>query len=316
MEIDFGLPAPGSVVRPTVLTIGNFDGVHLGHQELLRGLVTDARTIGAESVVVTFDPHPRCILDPDNCPPSLTTLDEKRDLLGRLGIDRLVVVEFTRALSRWSAEHFCDRLAASFPDLRGLRVGYDFALGHRRRGDVAFLRAWGRRLGFEVVAVPPVLLDGEPVSSSRVRRALAVGDVAAAARLLGRPYFMDSWVTHGARRGTRLGFPTANLAVTPNKCLPARGIYAMWVLVQGTWQAAATSVGYNPTFGGDHLTVEAYLLDFEGDIYRERLRAAFVARLREERKFATAEELAAQIARDVAAARGHLRRHPPPVELA
>lgn len=315
MEIEFGFPQARRPAPPSVLTIGNFDGIHLGHRRLLGELVSDARRRDAEAVVITFDPHPRCILDPDNCPASLTTLDEKRDLLARLGVDRLVVLEFTRALSRWSAETFCTRLVAAFPGLCRLVVGYDFALGHGRRGNLAFLTAWGREHGVEVVAVEPVLLDGEPVSSSRVRRALATGDVAAAARLLGHPYFLDSWVTPGARRGTRLGFPTANLAVTPNKCLPARGIYAMWILVHGCWQAAATSVGYNPTFGGDHLTVEAYLLDFTGDLYRERLRAAFVARLREERKFDSVEALTAQIARDVAATRRHLRRHPPPREL-
>ena len=194
-------------------------------------------------------------------------------------------------------------------------MGYDFALGHNRRGDIPFLRSWGAHHGIDVVPVEAELVGGEAASSSRVRRALVDGDVAAAARLLGRPYFLDSWVQHGARRGTRLGFPTANLAITPNKCLPARGIYAMWVLVQGSWQAAATSVGYNPTFGGDHLTVEAYLLDFGGDIQRERLRAAFVARLREERLFSSANELSAQIDRDVDAARRRLRRHAPPLDL-
>ena len=316
MRVQFGLPdatEPGGA--PVHLTIGNFDGVHLGHRRILEALVAGARAAGGEAVVMTFDPHPRCVLDPDNCPTQLTTLDEKRDLLERCGIDRLVVLEFTRALSRWSAEHFCDRVTAGFAPLRRLVVGYDFALGHNRRGDIAFLGAWGRRHGFAVEPVEVEVVGAEPVSSSRIRRGLLDGEVATAARLLGRPYFLDSWVVHGAQRGTRLGFPTANLAITPNKCLPARGIYAMWVLVQGQWQQAATSVGYNPTFGGDHLTVEAYLLDFTGDIYRERLRAAFVARLREERAYATAEELSAQIAVDVEDARRQLRRHSPPAEL-
>ena len=316
MRVEFGLPetaAPGG--RPVHLTIGNFDGVHLGHRRILDELVGGARGDGGEAVVMTFDPHPRCVLDPDNCPSQLTTLDEKRDLLERHGVDRLVVLEFTRALSRWSAEHFCERLSAGFAPLRRLVVGYDFALGHNRRGDIAFLRGWGRRHGFSVAPVEAEVVAAEPVSSSRIRRALLDGEVAAAGRLLGRPYFLDSWVVHGAKRGTRLGFPTANLSITPNKCLPARGIYAMWVLVQGHWQAAATSVGYNPTFGGDHLTVEAYLLDFAGDIYRERLRAAFVARLREERTYASAEELSVQIGIDVDDARRQLRRHPPPAEL-
>jgi riboflavin kinase / FMN adenylyltransferase len=315
MEVHFGLPQGDGGRRAVYLTIGNFDGVHLGHRRIVESLVGDARKGGGQAVVVTFDPHPRCILDPDNCPASLTTLDEKHDLLARAGVDELVVLEFTRDLSLWSAEHFCEQLLTAFPGLRRMWVGYDFALGHQRRGDVGFLRNWGSGHGFDVMTMDQQAVDGTPVSSSHIRRALLDGDVTAAARLLGRPYFLDSWVQHGAKRGTRLGFPTANLAITPNKCLPARGIYAMWVLVQGEWQAAATSVGYNPTFGGDHLTVEAYLLDFTGDIYRERLRAAFIARLREERAYPTAAELSAQIERDVGAARRELEKHPAPTEL-
>ncbi|HEV3124189.1 MAG TPA: bifunctional riboflavin kinase/FAD synthetase [Candidatus Dormibacteraeota bacterium] len=319
MRVQFGLAEDGAGDphdrRAVVLTIGNYDGVHLGHRSIIESLVENTRALRGESVVVTFDPHPRCVLDPENCPSSLTTLDEKRDLLTRLGVDRLVVLEFTRALSRWSAEHFCAELGNAFPTLGRMVVGYDFALGHNRRGDIAFLRNWGSAHGFDVVAVEAQQLNGEVVSSSAIRRALLGGDVAAAARLLGRPYFFDSWVQRGAQRGTRLGFSTANLAITPNKCLPMRGIYAMWILVQGEWQAAATSVGYNPTFGGDHLTVEAYLLDFAGDIYRERLRAAFVARLRDERAFGNVEALAEQIAKDVTAARRQLRRTPAPIEL-
>jgi riboflavin kinase/FMN adenylyltransferase len=318
VKVQFGLTGDGDATAdelPVALTIGNYDGIHLGHRRIVETLVESARALQGEAVVVTFDPHPRCILDPENCPSSLTTLDEKRDLLGRLGVDRLVVMEFTKALSRWSAEHFSESLSAAFPTMARLIVGYDFALGHNRRGDIPFLRNWGESHGFDVLAVEAQQLGGEVVSSSAIRRALLTGDVAAAARLLGRPYFLDSWVQHGAQRGTRLGFPTANLAITPNKCLPARGIYAMWVLVQGKWEAAATSVGYNPTFGGDHLTVEAYLLDFSGDIYRERLRAAFVARLRDERAFSSVEALTEQIAKDVTAARRQLRRTPAPSEL-
>ena len=215
MRVEFGLPpsdAPGG--PPVFLTIGNFDGLHLGHRRIVEGLVADAHAAGGEAVLVTFDPHPRCVLDPDNCPLVLTTLDEKRDLLTRFGVDRLVVLEFTRALSHWSAEHFCEQLLRGFPALHRLRVGYDFALGHNRRGDIPFLRSWGAHHGIDVVPVEAELVGGEAASSSRVRRALVDGDVAAAARLLGRPYFLDSWVQHGARRGTRLGFPTANLAIT------------------------------------------------------------------------------------------------------
>ena len=297
-----------------LLTIGNFDGVHRGHERLISMLVADARQRGGEAVVLTFDPHPRCVLDPDNCPLQITTLDEKRDLIAALGVDRLVVLEFTRTLSRWSAEHFCDQLLESFP-LARLVVGHDFALGHKRRGDIPFLQAYGAEHGFDVATVDVLGERGEVISSSLVRSALLSGDLSRANRYLGHPYFIDAWVEHGEKVGRRIGFPTANLAITPGKCLPARGVYAVWVKVRDAWCMGATNVGYRPTFGGDRLTVEAFLLDFDGDIYRERVRAAFVARLREERRYPSADALAAQIARDVEATRRVLARHPAPAQL-
>jgi len=316
MRVDFGLPQreAGAGERPAVLTIGNFDGVHRGHRLLLDTLVRRAREIDGEAVVMTFDPHPRCVLDPDNCPQQITTLDEKRDLVAGAGVDRLVVLEFTRTLSRWSAEHFCEQLLAALP-LRALVVGHDFALGHKRRGDIPFLRDFGGAHGFTVETVDALSERGEVISSSGVRTALLTGDLARANRHLGHPYFIDAWVEHGEKVGRRIGYPTANLAITPGKCLPARGVYAMWLKVGAQWHMAATNVGYRPTFGGDRLTVEAFLLDFDGDIYRERVRAAFVQRLREERRYPDVESLTAQIARDVEQTRRLLARHPAPAGL-
>jgi len=317
MRVDFGLPdgeGAAATRRPVVLTIGNFDGVHRGHRVLLDALLASARERDAEAVVLTFEPHPRCVLDPDNCPQQLTTLDEKRDLLAAAGVDRLVVLEFTRTLSRWSAEHFCARLLGSLAVVR-LVVGHDFALGHERRGDIPFLRAFGEGHGFDVVTVDALRERGEVISSSLVRGALLSGELPRANAYLGHPYFIDAWVEHGEKVGRRIGFPTANLAITPGKCLPARGVYAMWAKVQGEWRMAATNVGYRPTFGGDRLTVEAFLLDFEGDIYRERVRAAFVERLREERTYPSAEALAVQIAIDVEVTRRVLSRNPAPGAL-
>jgi riboflavin kinase/FMN adenylyltransferase len=315
MRVDFGLPErdPGEQ-RPAVLTIGNFDGVHRGHRALIDTLVADARGRNGEAVVITFDPHPRCVLDPDNCPQQITTLDEKRDLIAAAGVDRMVVLEFTPELSRWSAEHFCEQLLASFP-LARLVVGGDFALGHNRRGDIPFLRDFGAAHGFDVETVEALEEGGEVISSSRVRAALVAGDLERANRLLSYPYFIDGWVEHGEKVGHRIGYPTANLAVTPGKCLPARGVYAMWVKARGEWHMAATNVGYRPTFGGDRLTVEAFLLDFSGDLYRQRVRAAFVARLREERRYPGVEELVAQIALDVEQTRRLLEGQEPPPTL-
>jgi len=297
-----------------VLTIGNFDGVHRGHRRIVDRLVVTARAHGGESVLVTFDPHPRCVLDPDKCPPRLTTLDEKAALLAGAGLDRLVVLEFTRELSRWSAEQFLERLSTGFA-LRRMVVGHDFALGHRRRGDIPFIRDWGATRAFDVEVVDAQGEGEEVFSSSRVRTALADGDLDAANRVLGHPYFVDSRVEHGENIGTGLGFPTANLAITPGKCLPPRGIYATWVRVRRAWHQAATYVGYRPTFGGTKLTVEPHLLDFSGDIYHELVRLAFVARLRDDARFPTPEALSAQMRLDVVETRRRLGEGREPAEL-
>ena len=227
------------------------------------------------------------------------------------GVDRLVVLEFTAELSRWSADEFCDRLESAFT-LRRLVVGHDFALGRDRSGDPAFLAARAARRGWTLQTVDAVLVAGDPVSSSRIRGALVGGDLGAANHLLGHAYFIDGRVEHGERVGTTLGYPTANISIAANKCLPARGIYAMWLRVDGAWRPAATSVGYRPTFGGAHLTVEAYLLDFTGDLYGRRVRGAFAARLREERTYPDAEALREQIRRDVEQTGALLRAAGPP----
>lgn len=319
MRVDFELGPPAASPqasgedgeRPLWLAIGSFDGVHVGHQRVLQVAVERARAAGGEAGVLTFDPHPRCVLDPDSCPLSLTTLDEKRDRLEHCGVDRLIVLTFTRALSNMPAADFCDQLRQAVP-LAGLVLGPDFALGKDRLGDLSFLRDYGRDHGFEAVAVPATRDGYQPVSSSRVRVALLEGRMDVAAALLGYPYFVDAWVEHGDGIGRRIGFPTANLAITPSKCLPRRGVYATWTRVRGVWHIGATNVGYRPTFGGEELTVETYLLDFEEDIYRERVRTVFVVRLRDERAYPDAGALTAQIERDVGKTRALLEGTDPP----
>jgi riboflavin kinase / FMN adenylyltransferase len=310
MRVDNELGRRQDDDAPVVLTIGNFDGVHRGHVALLDEVRSVAASTDARTAVLTFNPHPRCVLDPPHCPPSLTTVAEKQDLLERCGIDRLVVLGFTRAVSGWGAEQFCDLLVEAF-DLRALVVGYDFVLGHKRQGDIAFLRDYGERHGISVVQIGEVRSGEGAVSSSRIRELVMVGDVAGAAPLLGRPYFMDARVEHGEEVGRHLGFPTANLAIAPEKCLPEPGVYAVWVRVGDAWHMAATNVGYRPTFGGDRLTVEAFLLDFAGDLYDSDVRAVFVERLREERKYTSIDELVAQIGRDVDQVRALLTGPPP-----
>jgi len=291
-------PDRGLSPAPAACTIGVFDGVHRGHLRLLAATVAAAREIGGIAVAVTFEPHPRAVLDPANAPPELTTLDEKRERLIAAGIDRVVVVNFTREVSQWTAEHFCDRLLDRF-DLRRLVVGPGFALGHGRRGDVDFLRRFGADHGFSVDTVDAETDTDEPISSTRIREAVVSGDVETAAHLLGHPYFLDGTVERGNRVGTRLGFPTANLGVEPGKCLPELGIYATWFRLGDGWMAAASSIGYRPTFGGDRLTVEAHILDFDADIYGERARLAFTHRLREERWYPDEASLIAQMREDV-----------------
>jgi riboflavin kinase/FMN adenylyltransferase len=300
----FGLPDVR--LGPTVLAVGSFDGVHLGHRAVLDRLPRAAAT-GLESAWITFDPHPRCVLDPANCPQQITTLEERLSLVKALGVGHAIVLEFNRALAALPPGEFMDQLLAAM-DLRRLVVGYDFALGRGRAGDVSWLREHGAQRGYEVEVVPPFTLDGEEVHSSDVRRLLTLGDVEAADRLLGREFAMSGLVEPGDRIGHEIGWPTVNLAVPPGKLVPGRGIYAGWAVSPAGKHQAAISVGYRPTFGKTDLRVEAYLLDFDGDLYQQRLELRFVAWLRGELKYPDAQSLSEQIGRDVDATRAVLNR--------
>ena len=310
-----GFPERGAIAAEVVATIGVFDGVHVGHQQLLRQVAADAGEQRA-GALITFDPHPRCVVAPSGCPPMLTTADERAVLAARFGVPETVVLEFTLDFSLWSAERFCDRLLESL-DLRRLIVGPGFALGHSREGNENFLRAYGATHGFDVVVVPPVLVDGAPASSGRVRSAIAEGRVDAAETLLGRSYRIAGRVEHGEARGRSLGFPTANIATDPGRCLPAAGVYAAWLGTGGNWHPAATSVGVRPTFGEDSaLTVEAFVLDADLDLYGHDVRLDFVSRLREERFYPDPAALVAQMHEDVAVVREIMRARPAPQPLA
>jgi riboflavin kinase/FMN adenylyltransferase len=312
VDLEHGLaPGRGASPPPAAITVGVFDGVHRGHQSLLAATVAAAREIGGIAVAVTFEPHPRAVLDPGNVPAEITTLDEKVERLAVLGIDRLVVMNFTAEMSRWSAAHFCERLLERF-DVRRFVAGPGFAVGHARSGDTAFLRAFGAEHGFTVTEVGGVDQGGASVSSTRIRAALVSGEVEVAAALLGYPYFMDGTVEMGEQVGRRLGFPTANLGVEPGKCLPEIGIYSTWLRSRGSWHQAASSIGYRPTFGGDRLTVEAHVLDFDADIYGERVRLAFTHRIREERMYPDEASLIAQMRDDVRDTRRLLAGKEPP----
>lgn len=278
-----------------------FDGVHLGHQRLLQEAADDADATST-AALITFDPHPRCVLDPAGCPPLLTTVEERAALAERHQVGTTVAIDFTPELSTWPAERFCDRLVESLP-LRRLIFGPGFALGKDRTGNEAFLREYGATHGFDVCTVERVVVAGERVSSGRVRAALLDGRIAEATELLGRCYRLPGTVAHGDERGRTLGFPTANLVSDARRCIPANGIYATWLRADGRWWPAATSIGTRPTFDGRTRTVEAYVLDFDGDLYDADVALEFVARLREELAFPDAVSLVAQMHEDVAAVR-------------
>jgi riboflavin kinase/FMN adenylyltransferase len=305
-QVHFGFP-PAGAFGPAHATIGTFDGIHRGHQALLRPLIAGARAAHARSLLITFDPHPRCVLDPEHCPASLTTLDEKTWLLDQLGLDHLIVIPFTTQVAGLSPAAFMQRLARGM-QLRHLIVGEDFRFGHGRRGDPIFLRRLGQRQGFSVEVETMMARGKAPISSSRIRRLVLLGQMRAAAQLLGHDYFFRSTVEHGAQRGRQLGFPTANLRLTPNKLIPATGVYAARVKMDGQNHEGALSVGYRPTFGGQTLTVEVFIIDFEGDLYDRMLTVSFTQRLRGEKRFASVPGLQQQMARDVENARRILSR--------
>lgn len=308
--------SPEDVAAPAgmAVTIGTFDGVHLGHRRLLDILRARARALGVPAAVVTFDRHPATVVRPASAPLLLTDAPHKLELLAECGVDVSVIVPFDAVRAGEGAEDFVDEVLVGACRARAVVVGEDFHFGHARAGDVPLLRELGAARGFEVVAVdlggegPPGA--PEPVSATRIRRLVAGGDVRAAAGLLGRPHEVRGAVVHGDGRGTALGVPTANLALGAGLAVPSVGIYAgVCRRADGSTHAAAISVGVRPTFpapGGDEAPaplVEAHLLDFGGDLYGERLGVCFLERLRDERRFERVEDLVAQMRADIEATR-------------
>jgi riboflavin kinase/FMN adenylyltransferase len=291
------------------LAVGNFDGVHRGHQALVALAVRDARAAGGTAVVLTFDPHPSRVLSPDRAPSSLMTLGQKAEVLSGLGVDRLAVLPFTVERSRQEPADFARSVLHEALGARVVVVGSSFRFGQGRAGDLSTLRRLGDELGFRVHGLRPVVSRGGPISSTRIREALSRGAVDAARDFLGRRFFVDGVVVRGEGRGRRLGIPTANLELV-NETVPGGGVYACWCRVIGEAagpRAAAVNVGRRPTFGGGRMTVEAHLLDYEADLYGRTLRIEFEQRLREERAFPGPDALVAQIRSDLGEARRVLR---------
>lgn len=293
--------------REVSLTIGVFDGVHLGHQHLLNEVIATARERNTLSGVVTFYPHPRQVIYRGETVPHLCTLEERLEILKSLGIDLIATLSFTPKLAALGARAFVS-LIQEHLRMKELVLGPDFALGKGREGDIATLAAIGQEQGFGVRVVMPVQLDGLVVSSTAIRRALAVGDVAQASRLLGRRVSLCGEVVSGAHRGKGLGFPTANLSVDPDLALPANGVYVTRAHVGSITLPSVTNIGYNPTFGGRQRSIESHLLDFDGDVYGQTMCIELLRRLRGEKHFSSVEDLIAQINQDVADTRRALEQ--------
>ena len=298
------------IARPTVLTLGVFDGLHLGHQLIMRTVVERARATGSVPTVITFDPHPRAVLHPQSAPPLLQTFDQKIEAFGVMGIEQAIVIRFDEDFARVRAEDFLRDIVRDRLQAREVYLGRGFAFGRGREGNIELLRAAGGRFGFHADEVAEVRLRGKRISSSRIRELLAAGRVNPARRMLGRPYGVEGRVVKGDARGRTLGFPTANLH-PQNRVIPRGGVYVTATLIDGAWRRSVTNVGTRPTFaaGGDSRpSVETYVMNWDGDLYGDVVRVRFLHRLRDERKFAGVDELKTQIDRDVARAERYFTR--------
>ena len=298
MQVDEEL-APFSPQKETLLTIGVFDGLHLGHKHLISKLLDQAHKQNLLSGVVTFRQHPRELLSPKIKIPSLCDIAERERLLKNEGVDIVATLTFNRELAQLGARDFAGVLQ-KYLKMRGLVIGPDFVLGKNREGNADKLRSLGEEMGFSVTIVAPKKINGEAASSTAIRQALADGDMKKVKRLLGRPFSIHGKVVHGEHRGAGLGFPTINLRIDGKMAMPPDGVYAAWAHIEGRRFQAVTNIGKNPTFG-DNLdrTVESFILNYTGDVYNKEIKIEIIQRLREEKRFDSIEELKKQIAEDV-----------------
>jgi len=292
--------------KDTLLTIGVFDGVHLGHKYLISQLTENARRQNLLSGVVTFRQHPREVLSPQTKLPFLTDLTKRTNLLKNEGVEAIIPLSFTSELAQLSARQFLS-LLRKYLRMRGLVIGPDFALGRNREGNSDTLRLLGQDMHFNVTVIPPVTIDGKVVSSTAIRKALADGDMKRVLNLIGRPFSLEGRVASGAGRGSKLGFPTANLDINPRQALPAEGVYATWTYIDDKAHQSMTNIGRRPTFFGSERTIEVLVLDYHSNLYGRELRIDIIERLRDEKQFDTAEELKKQIAEDIKQGRAILK---------
>ena len=281
-----------------VVTLGNFDGVHLGHQAIFKQVVARALELDGTSVAFTFEPHPLKVLSPLRSPRLLSTFREKMEQIEASGMDAVICARFTPEFASQNPEDFVRDVLVGGVGVRDLFVGHDYAFGKDRKGDINFLRDAGARYGFGLHVVGPVRVEGIVVSSTKIRQLIMDGEVCLASKLLGRPYSIEGTVVHGHSRGHEIGFPTANLT-TPNELPPRDGVYAVTISVEGREYKGVANIGKNPTFGDLALSYEVHIFDFDKDLYGRHLKMAFVKRVRDEVKFKSVEELKKQIAKDV-----------------
>ncbi len=311
MDIIIGIENILRKFRNPVLTLGNFDGVHLGHQRIFEELTEEARKIDGEAVVFTFDPHPLQVLSPQRCPPFITPFKQKMMLVERLGIDVIIVATFDLDLANLTPEAFVKGVLVDKIGTKKILVGYNYNFGKDRKGNVVMLIRLGKKYGFEVKVIDALKVNDVPVSSSKIREFIQSGKMAEAAQLLGRNYLLIGKVIWGADRGKKLGFPTANLEVL-NGLYPKTGVYAVEVIMGNKTYPGVADVGYNPTFGLNPLSVEVHILDFSRDIYGEEIQLIFHERIRDEKAFENPDALARQIGKDIKAARKILPKSPQP----
>jgi len=299
---------PRAAFQNPVVTLGNFDGVHLGHQKIFRRLTQRARELRGQSVVYTFEPHPIKVLHPQQDIPLIISYEERASLIESFGVDVLICARFDLEFAAQGAREFVEKVLHERLRVKEVLVGYDYAFGRGREGNTDFLHGMGRELGFRVEVVSPVMMDGDVVSSSRVRRAVQGGDVALANRMLGREFASEGVVERGHGRGKGLGFPTANLSLQ-TELTPKPGVYAVRVYLPGTSEplGGMANLGTNPTFGDKRSSFEVHIFDFQGELYGQRLRVAFVDRLREERRFPSPQALVEQLRLDEDRARSLLQ---------
>ena len=307
MKIFHGTDNAG-ILRGTVLTLGVFDGLHLGHQRIMQTVVERAKAINAVPTVITFDPHPRAVLYPENAPPLLQTLDQRLANFEILGVEQTIVIRFDKEFAGQNAEEFLRDIVHERFQAREVYLGKGFAFGKNRGGNIELLRRMSKELGFFADEVAEVRLRGQRISSSKIRELLKEGKVNLVRRMLGRPYGVEGQIIHGDRRGRQIGFPTANLH-PHNRVIPRYGVYATANLIEGVWRRSITNVGVRPTFTGDREpSIESYIFDFDGDLYGDVLRVRFLHRIRDEKKFSGIEELRAQIEKDTRTALNYFSR--------